>query len=417
MKSISTRLVLSACIILAFQFSAFAQPQPDYTFKNPVHISGSYLQVGSTYKFSDVKPGTDANVTVLATTGGIKLDAIDETWTGFDEAFQPFIYVPPASSGYVEFRIDFLTKSGNPKNMPLVPITCVDVDGVDYGDGALYENDQVEFINGYYDFSMAGGNLLVTNPPGWLNIKNTSAWSYSGVDTAAKDVMASVMNKNVSSVKLRIGAINTSPTGEEVRYRSVYFRFFSYPNSVLLPNRTTLSFSGSPKNGGVELKALLSASHTYDKVIIERGDDPTDLHPIAELPITNLGTGEFPFTYFDKTPGKNNYYRLKLVNSGQNLAELSNILVVKINNSSKVLELKNTMVQIGSPVLQINSPAATEATIRIVDMSGRTLYQTKNKLAEGNNSVYINSSSLIHSYGVVVIETPEERKSFKILLQ
>ena len=75
---------------------------------------------------------------------------------------------------------------------------------------------------------MIGGNISVNSISSWVVVKNTSGISYGGIDTTAKDVMSTVVNRNVSTFLIRIGAQNSSPTKSEVRYRSVYFKTFNY---------------------------------------------------------------------------------------------------------------------------------------------------------------------------------------------
>lgn len=156
MKSVFTLRVI--WLLLPALFSLTATAQPDYEFKNAVHESGTALQPGAVYKFADVKGGVDARITVMGFTGGVTLNAIDENWTGFDEAFQPFIHVAPNANGYVEFKVDFYQKNTmNLKVQSNIPVTCIDVDGVEYDDGTLYERDIIQFLPGYYDWMITEG--------------------------------------------------------------------------------------------------------------------------------------------------------------------------------------------------------------------------------------------------------------------
>lgn len=132
-------------------------------------------------------------------------------------------------------------------NQNFVPVTCIDVDGVSYDDGTLYEEDQIQFFPGYYDFTMTGGNLNVTVPNGWVYIKNLLGSSYPGIDTAAKDVMATVVNRNISKFRVRVGARNTSDEKGEIRFRSVYFKTFNYGHPPPLALSSILNLSGSKK--------------------------------------------------------------------------------------------------------------------------------------------------------------------------
>lgn len=202
---------------------------------------------------------------------------------------------------------------------------------------------------------------------------------------------------------------------------SLYFLVvFAQTGYRLLPNRTLLNFSAAGKLNGEELKGTLSASNTYDKIVIERGSSSSNLAQIGELPITNGGTGLFPFTFFDNGPNSGiNYYRIRLVNTQQHIMEISNVLMVKKDNEdkSKDLLLYNTVVQGGSPVLTIKTGKNEEATLQVTDIGGRILYKNKVQLNAGTNNIYLNSFKQTQGYGVAVIETQEERKSVKILIQ
>jgi hypothetical protein len=419
MKRYSTHVVCLISILFILRSESFAQP--DYSFKNPVLISGTDLQTGAVYKFSNVKTGVDANITIMGSFGGITLTAIDESWTGFDEAFQPFIKVATNSNGYVEFKIDFVSSSTEvPMAQSMVPITCIDVDGEGFWDGTIFEQDQVEYLNGFYDFNMTGSNLQVTNPPGWLNIKNTSGFSYNGIDTSQKDVMATVVNLNVSSIKVRIGALNTSGEGTQIRFRSVYFKRFTYSNSILLPNRTTVRLSGNAKNNGVEIKGALSASHTFDRMIIERSTDGVSMLPIAEIPVANTNSSEYPFTYFDNTTtGPVYYYRLRLVNTVQRIYEISNTIMVKLNTAGdgKELKLVNTMMNSNNPVLTIKSNSDEEASMQITDLSGRVILKNNARIYSGMNSIPLSNFNAAHGYFIITVATKQNTISQKIIIR
>lgn len=418
MKRLFTQRVILASLLL---FTAAAvSAQPDHIFKNPSLKSGTDLSVGAVYKFTGIKAGVDANITVLNATGGVTLSSIDENWTGFDEAFQPFIHVAPNADGYVEFRVDFLQAGTETLlTQAVVNTTCIDVDGVGYWNGALYERDQVELKTGYYDFTMTGSNLQVLNPPGWISIRNTSGTSYDGIDTTQKDVMATVTNLNISSFKIRIGAYNSSPTKSEVRYRSVYFKKFNYPSSILLPNRTTLNFSGAWKGNAVQLNGTLSASHTFDKMLIERSNPSGYFTAVGELTLAQTSSSEYPFTFTDlSAPAENNYYRLRLINTNQRIQELSSIILVKKGEAiEEEIKLTNTLLSSSNPVLTISSRSGEEASIQAADLSGRLVYSGKFRLNPGSNNISLNHFNARTGYFVIVVKTKNASVSRKLYMQ
>lgn len=398
MKTNSTliaRFLATAVFILTSFLTLLAQP--DYVFNSHQLESGVALKTGAKYRFFEVKPGLDAIVQVKASTGGITLNSIDETWTGFDKAFQPFINVPPLSDGYVEFDIKFVKAGTNtPVTQVEIPVTPLDVDGVKFTSGGhtgnIYEQDMIELKNGYYNFDMASYNLSITNPTdadltSWVSGKNTSGFAYDGIDTLAKDVMFTTVNANTSDFRIKIGARNTSATGSDVRYRSVYFQKFAYPNAFILPNRTTLSFSGSKKQNSVELKGLLSASHTFEKVVIEKSTSGNNFSAIGEIKIENTGREQFNFAFLDNEIASGVvYYRLRLVNSANRIIEYSNVIMFNSKAINAGIYKVYPSLFKSSVNANIRSTERQAASFLVVDYSGRVVFSKQVQLQEGENN-------------------------------
>ncbi|MCY7310126.1 MAG: hypothetical protein LH619_05045 [Chitinophagaceae bacterium] len=192
----------------------------------------------------------------------------------------------------------------------------------------------------------------------------------------------------------------------------------NFSNYRFFPNRTMLNFSCTHKANRVELKGLLSASHTYDKIVVEKGSDGTTFSPVQELSILNNSTAEFPFSFIDNySSGTISYYRIRLLNTTHFIQELSSVLMVKTGALVKSLELQNTLVRIDNPVLNISAVKTTEATINMFDMSGKIVFSKKVKLNTGLNSVSPGTLNSTQSFAIVTIETPEERSSTKVILQ
>ena len=66
MKTNGTRFVLIVVLVqLLFLLVSFTvAAQPEYVFKNGVLVSGADKKKGAKYRFSNVRPGTDAFVTI-----------------------------------------------------------------------------------------------------------------------------------------------------------------------------------------------------------------------------------------------------------------------------------------------------------------------------------------------------------------
>ncbi len=396
----------------------FAVQAQDYSFTGGVLKSGTALQAGAVYSFSNVKSGVDATVTITNITGGITVTSIDGGG-GFAKALQPVLSVPGGANGYLEMLVNFYDAgSTTPMSQAEVPVTPIDVDGGTSSGTYLYEFDEIEMINGYTYFQYAGSELNMSMVSGWARGKNTTGVDYPGIDTVQKSVMFTSINANISSFRIRVGADNQT-SGSASRLRSLYFQRFTYPFTLVLPNRTLLNFSGAEKNNGVELKGTLSASHTFDKMYIERGNTSNNFETIAEINITGTATSAYSFTYFDSHPDiKMNFYRIRLVNTTQNLIEISNTLMVKMNGTEPGgLQVLNTMVKQNDPVVAIQSRQDIKSTLQLYDMSGRMVYQRGAKINTGTNSIDLSGLKAMRGYYVLTVSSDVMTTKQKIVIQ
>src|SRR5215471_878583 len=81
------------------------------SFNTRTLISGVDNTVGATYRFSNVKTGVDAIVSIDSLLNGAVIKDIDKTGWGYLEAFQPFIQPPNNvnTSAYAVFTMKFVT--------------------------------------------------------------------------------------------------------------------------------------------------------------------------------------------------------------------------------------------------------------------------------------------------------------------
>ena len=185
-----------------------------------------------------------------------------------------------------------------------------------------------------------------------------------------------------------------------------------------LPNRTTLSFSGAKKQNGVELKGILSSSHSYNKMIIERTSSAEAFSYIGEMDISGTASSTFPFTFLDNQPENGvNYYRIRLVNSITNIQEISNTLMVKKDNDRNDLEVINTFLSGGNAMLSIRSLENKDADLQLADLSGRIFTSTRTKLNSGFNNINLPGFNNAKGYFVLVVRTSNNSISQKILIQ
>jgi hypothetical protein len=370
------------CILVTAFSSLRGYSQPEYTFKSPVLVSGTDLQVGAVYRYSNVRPGTDAIVTITDL-NNITLTQFDGA-SGFDEAFQPYIWCPGKTKGYAEFRFDFVAAgTSTAKIMTEVPVTAIDIDGFAFPDDKIYEFDQFKTTPSYYvDYNLMGSSLTISNALGWQGAMNTIGTVYPGIDTLQQDVMFSMIYGNVSSITLRVGADNKSATAME-RLRSDYFKKFRFTSS-LLPVSPLINFSSVAKTSTVDLQWTIAASSNYASVVLERAYASNQFQAINTQVMTEKQTS---FQYADAAQSGTVYYRLKMIGFTGAIS-YSNVLVCKAAGATASFNLYPTVVTSNATV-NINSMAAEQTNLQVVDLSGRLVYRQTVALQKGSNTFSI----------------------------
>ena len=391
--------------------SGSVKAQPDYDFRNPVRISGTLNQPGSKYRFSNVRAGTDAIVTFVLQTGGVTLQALDDGTSGYVEALQPVLRVPAVSDGYIELLIEFVNAGTLvPKVIPEVSITCIDVDGRvnDLGDtNKLFEYEVISLnpAGSYFDYQMVSGEVTITSAGNWVTGKNATGVSYPLVDTTAKSVMFTTVNSNISSLTMRFGT-DSKRLGVEVRLMSAYFKKFVYSSSFL-SKVPLLSFNGVEKGDQITLNWGLSANHDLRSVIIERAYIPSKFEKIGEIrPGTGVerSSNKF-FRYDDLLTTVSTYYRLRMENF-DGAVIYSNILVFRPKASDhKSFKVYPNLIQSFTTVAY-KSEKAGDAIFKLIDYSGKIVFQQKLPVVNGENIFSINNlSGLNHGNYVAVLNT------------
>lgn len=238
-KIVTLKKHVAALLVLAIMIvSTEAMAQPDYQFSSGTLTSGTALTVGAVYKFTNVKTGVDATLTISAMSPGMGLTELDGT-SGYPATIQPTITANAWTSGYVELTIVFKT-AGTNSNMsqPEIAVTAFDVDGVKNYDGAghdLHEFDQINIGGGYTNFNTVNNELSISQAGNWFTGTNISGIDYPGRDTSAQQVMFSVIKTNVTTAVIRVG-INNQTANSASRLRAIYFKKFTYQNSLLAIN-------------------------------------------------------------------------------------------------------------------------------------------------------------------------------------
>jgi len=398
--------------------TALLKAQADFDFTNSTQVSGignpSKVMIGDVYRFLNVKPNVDAIVTITDITGGISVSALD-TNAGYREALQPTLEVPANASGYLEMSFQFVDHVNDlPLLMPEVPVTCIDVDGKKNNAGpakSLNDFDQVNLGGGYVDYDVLGMELTVTQAGNWFSGRNVGVRNHVRRDTIGKQAMFTVVNEDITSFVIRIGADNQSAESA-TRMRTVYFKKFRYANGLLAMSPLQ-NFVGSVKPNGASLQWEFQPSFQMKSVELERSYNGEQFIPVyheLDLPTNNYMDDE-------KSSGTA-FYRLKwITQSGE--TGYSSTVFLKLPGKSEAdgFKLYPNMVN-DRTTLSMTSASPENGMLQIFDFNGKMQQQVPVKLSAGSNSISIDGMDKLAPGGyVAVLKTSGNTFTQKLIKQ
>jgi hypothetical protein len=428
MKTGFNPLTLSKSLItLLFVICTLAGiSQSDYRFANPVRISGTAGQVGCIYRFPSVKTNVDALVRIKALSSGATLENIDRTADGFGEAFQPEIRVPVRQNGYIDFQITFV-RSGTTTDTVRqreVQASALDIDGDRRGINILTEYNEINMNGGSFNFNTLSTQLqvlpVITASGVAFRATNLTGTLFgAAVDTTALDIMYTVRNGNVGTFSWRTGVNNVLGANNSTRYTSLYFKGFSYPNSVLAVPKI-LDFKGNSDGNMVALTWKLDVnvyeSHHTFTCELQRAGENNSYTTIEE--IENLASKDYSYTG-QLLQGSRSLYRLKLTSSDGEV-KYSNVVALYRGNTATVRDLKvyPTVVSSNQFTLNIPSERKQPGSIQIINYAGQVVYEKQFTLNSGTNSVSVNGfNSSLNGNFIVIAKTGDDQFRGKIIIQ
>jgi hypothetical protein len=399
---------------------SYADPVSPITFNfnsTPQHLTGGYLEVNSTYKFSNVASGTYAIVTIVNATSGAKVDMLDDNNLTKPEAFSPRIKVPPLSDGMVEFRIEYFAgNSNNPKNLAMVAATAMDIDG---STGVLYERDALNMGAGsVLSYQTSPLEISVIQTGNQYLATNIGGIEYTGVDTSAKQVMFTLTNTNISGFTYKAG-VNNLTTDSVTRQKGIYFKGFNYSS---LPVRYT-NFSGSIYTNGVQLAWTTEYERDNDHFEIERSFDRMSFSTIglvldAENVINNNKSYRFKDNAAILKEKDVVYYRLKQIDKNGTVS-YSTVIAIKLKQTTGVDVQVSPNPFTEKVVVRFNSSTNQQATIRFINVAGQVVLSKQMPVNKGFNNLFVSQLNQLPtgSYIVNVIADNKVIGSQKIIKQ
>lgn len=164
------------------------------------------------------------------------------------------------------------------------------------------------------------------------------------------------------------------------------------------PTQTTLpvdliSFAGAYSNQKTNLNWVTENLQDFDRFEVERSSDGSNFVTVAtKAPVQTAARTTYLHTDdLSAVNGTVFYYRLKMIDlNGQ--FKYSNVILVRKESNVKGIRINpNPVVTGGVATLRFEASAKGVVEFRIVDMAGRIVLRQQNNVAEGINSVPVNS--------------------------
>ena len=408
---------------------------PKFKFSNPVLVSGTAGQIGAKYFFQNVYKNKDANITIENIVGGAVLKDMDNTSTGYPDAWQPTVGGPGTYGvSYIKWDVEFDT-AGVPYVFSLLDLSAVDVDG---------DNARVRELSG-----IVGSNMNYSLPdslvPSLLTLSSIrdidNRWGTDdddsvfmalgpvanrvGIDTLALDVRIDYTFANRSSFQIYTGSQvdsngNTGGIATD-RFHSIYFGDLVGGYSVLPV--TYESFNATVNNNAVTLNWITTQDMANSRFEIERSFNQSDFSTAAIVlgaQSINKGVNQYSFVDNDKEIANHTiiYYRLKQVDLNGNYS-YSAVKTVRINNMADQKIAIQVMPNPYMDKLNVNFDSKNDGKveIRMISASGSMVKKIQSTINKGTNSVQLQdlSSQLPGMYVINIIVNGQSIGSQKII--
>lgn len=258
-------LLLLIALVLAclWPARAHAQTGPDF-LGTPTLVSGTNLQQGAVYRYTNVLPGIDALVTLAQFNNVTTLDQLDNN-APFPARFQPVIRCNANSNVtcWVRFNFQFVQSGNNtPAPLPRVVASAQDVDGGN-GTGTQGTREFAEFV-GATTVTVATPTFMTLAAPlagGTRYIQSSSANAQGGIGTDNRYEIYANYPAGVSTFSIvggnTIGGIACNPAAANDCNRLNSYTFTPSDSNLasIIVRKTTVggigTFSFSGNNGYV----------------------------------------------------------------------------------------------------------------------------------------------------------------------
>ena len=284
-------------------------------------------------------------------------------------------------------------------------------------------------ITGGVDFGFSGATTTPTylGTTYALNTTHLIVISYEIVSGANNDIVKLWVNPDLSGIEPAALATFTLAS-DLVLIQSFGFREASgAPTCTIDELKVGLAWSNAPLpislvkftadklSEQVKLNWVTATEINNDKFIVERSADGENFELVSEVKGAGNSREINSYNVVDATPLKGtSYYRLTQVDFN---GASETFAPVAVNMSGKLhLATVQSNTEAVNIDLNIYSPSATSTSIRVTDLSGRTIASQQVNLVEGYQSVNLNTNNLSSGIHIIQIMNGEEVVMKKLVL-
>jgi|GEM_PF-5134804 len=180
-----------------------------------------------------------------------------------------------------------------------------------------------------------------------------------------------------------------------------------------------VQFGAEKKSNGLVLVSWTSENEiNFRNYVLERSLDGDAFAQIA-LVFANGTAGTKNYSYSDdlsNVAAKKVYYRLKMIDLDGRYG-YSRIVSLPLQADNAGLAVTPNPVRAQHVVLQMTLPDAAQATLSVVDNSGRVVYRETRQIARGANAIELLNAKLAAGSYILMVSTPAQNLSQRFIVE
>jgi hypothetical protein len=219
---------------------------------------------------------------------------------------------------------------------------------------------------------------------------------------------------NQNTVNTATGTVQCSLVWSGTGLTDLASNFF--PAQSILPLKL-LSFTGHYRNAKTILEWETEAEQHLDHFEIQRSSNSSGYSTVGEKPATGNNNSKQVYQFTDDlsaVSGNAFTYRLKMIDTDGKFKYSNVIIIRKETTAINNIVINPNPVINGMATVRFTVAATGLVDLRIVDLSGKMVWQQQNKAVEGNNSISLNGlDRLVAGTYILQVINGEEVQSAK----